>query len=1171
MLTVNFLSSITSYDISAMSFIMVSKTPGKTENLIVVEPVKILSSTTLQIRYNGGPQSTYHFLGTLSQSMPIKTPSVEIDNRILILGSTPRSGSIYGGTIVTLTGKNFLVKENKNQVIFVGDILVNEIISSTTTEIIFRTPSPNTAYLDTHLLIKIVHNMIYESSVPSVTTNQGDPPIGYFQYSLKNTSEISKLYCLQSQSYGIDDVIAESRDISFCNLRKNIAVGIVGRSLSFNSVSLNYPKIGKFEKINSNNWATYNANPQINLQQGEELVWFKLSEQYLINSTILFKLTTTNGYAKETKNFMFFVLGSNNLDITCKDMTPRNFSNYGAILTIYCTFDDFYDNNSVIMFKNNVKYCIPLKNVVIDEIKTIDVSQDSIKYSKYIQCYINSKYIELNNDSIEIVYNVRDDYKIKLKDTLFNTYSDLNTKISVLTINNIEFTSDNSKVVYTNLNKLYIDILIQTTSINLNIRLLYNFSKKYDYLSAIKFSSTMVKYSFLIDSGLPAGKGNLSFHIDNVGFVLLPNLNSQIVIFIPLYVTPITSLTSIKTSFSGGVNQAIDGLGFTTNYSIFVCGIKSNVSSLTTSKIQFITPSISNIELNSSVNIEDLLSSKYENLIEIYSNKNISNLRNLYNSEMVYNNDTLFDFNKQEYIGIRINSRYLDRGFKISITSLSLSASRIAKPYQINNGRIEGSNNGVIWELIDNLLPYFSYGWNHFNIKQNINKYYSYYRILLENDYSLRGVKFFGSIIASNVVNINCPVNLINEDENFTVDNLRILYESDKTLFIKIDKNNQSTTYSNINGSDQYMDLEVTNFNNSFNINDISINDISIEVYGNTVTDKRIINNKLSFKIPKFDSTKYKTTSISIIVANYGYVTVPNYNLIEYKGKWSELNTWGGSFLPANGSNVLIEYFTIEVDISPITLKDLVIQNYGKLIINDEKNITINVSNLIIRNGAELIVGTKENPIKNYSIDFNFQGNSKFPSMSSYSKLFTNNIIGVQNGKLTIHGYTPKIIKTQLMIRDTANKTLLVKDHVDWNINSKVILSWDDLDNKYVVNSIKLITNSSGEKLSELILSDAIPNLKTYDLDKHFVVLIDRNIHFKSTYDEKNRYGMSIIATKEEHILLKNDTSVQIHGAFFSYTGQASYINKFPISLENLKETSNCYISNNIFYTSVSF
>ena len=101
------------------------------------------TNTQLTCRLGGGSSGEFNVQVNRSgygASVAASTDSDKFEFIIEITNVSPRSGSIQGGTIVTITGNNFSTVKNENQVT-IGDSRTNlcEIITATATEIVCRT------------------------------------------------------------------------------------------------------------------------------------------------------------------------------------------------------------------------------------------------------------------------------------------------------------------------------------------------------------------------------------------------------------------------------------------------------------------------------------------------------------------------------------------------------------------------------------------------------------------------------------------------------------------------------------------------------------------------------------------------------------------------------------------------------------------------------------------------------------------------------------------------------------------------------------------------------------------------------------------------------------------------------------------------------------------------
>jgi hypothetical protein len=92
---------------------------------------------TLTVKFNGAPSGDYSILLRSATYGRINTEEIYLDVHATILSVSPTIGSIYGGTLVTITGENFSDEPLDNPVTIGGHYCY--VITTSPTEITCRT------------------------------------------------------------------------------------------------------------------------------------------------------------------------------------------------------------------------------------------------------------------------------------------------------------------------------------------------------------------------------------------------------------------------------------------------------------------------------------------------------------------------------------------------------------------------------------------------------------------------------------------------------------------------------------------------------------------------------------------------------------------------------------------------------------------------------------------------------------------------------------------------------------------------------------------------------------------------------------------------------------------------------------------------------------------------
>jgi hypothetical protein len=131
------------------------------------------ANKTFTVKFNGAPPAAYYFAVTSngpSKYGRLDTSAISFQTSSVVTGVSPTSGSVFGGTVLTITGTNFSTTI-LDQAVKVGDFLC-DILSATTTQLICRI-RPTGYTIDnvaTGLDVVVVLAASFESSCVDSTT-----------------------------------------------------------------------------------------------------------------------------------------------------------------------------------------------------------------------------------------------------------------------------------------------------------------------------------------------------------------------------------------------------------------------------------------------------------------------------------------------------------------------------------------------------------------------------------------------------------------------------------------------------------------------------------------------------------------------------------------------------------------------------------------------------------------------------------------------------------------------------------------------------------------------------------------------------------------------------------------------------------------------------------------
>ncbi|KAM9824037.1 PKHD1 like 1, tandem duplicate 1 [Neosynchiropus ocellatus] len=180
-----------------------------------------------------------------------------------------------------------------------------------------------------------------------------------------------------------------------------------------------------------------------------------------------------------------------------------------------------------------------------------------------------------------------------------------------------------------------------------------------------------------------------------------------------------------------------------------------------------------------------------------------------------------------------------------------------------------------------------------------------------------------------------------------------------------------------------------------------------------------------------------------------------------YVDVWSSRFTWGGLSPPEEGSFVVItEGQTILLDVSTPVLKMLLIQ--GGTLVFDETDIELQAENILIVGGGHLIVGTEEQPFQ-HQATITLHGAVRAPELPVYGA----KTLAIREGTLDLHG--KPVPQTWTRLAATAAEgatTITLEKKVTWKANDKIVIATTGHRHSQKENEVKTIASVSADGLT---------------------------------------------------------------------------------------------------------
>uniref|UniRef100_A0A8C4T925 PKHD1 like 1 n=1 Tax=Erpetoichthys calabaricus TaxID=27687 RepID=A0A8C4T925_ERPCA len=176
-------------------------------------------------------------------------------------------------------------------------------------------------------------------------------------------------------------------------------------------------------------------------------------------------------------------------------------------------------------------------------------------------------------------------------------------------------------------------------------------------------------------------------------------------------------------------------------------------------------------------------------------------------------------------------------------------------------------------------------------------------------------------------------------------------------------------------------------------------------------------------------------TKVKVNVGSNGIAKLDNADFF-YIDVWSSPYTWGGETPPDNGSfAVITPGQTILLDTSTAILKMLLIQ--GGTLVFDEVDLELNAENILIVDGGTLQVGTEQAPFQHKAI-ITLYGHLRSPELPLYGA----KTLAIREGTLDLHGTPVPFTWTRLAKTAEAGSTIVeLQNPVTWKAGDEIVIA----------------------------------------------------------------------------------------------------------------------------------
>ncbi|XP_054766411.2 fibrocystin-L-like [Lytechinus pictus] len=201
-------------------------------------------------------------------------------------------------------------------------------------------------------------------------------------------------------------------------------------------------------------------------------------------------------------------------------------------------------------------------------------------------------------------------------------------------------------------------------------------------------------------------------------------------------------------------------------------------------------------------------------------------------------------------------------------------------------------------------------------------------------------------------------------------------------------------------------------------------------------------------------------SQVRVQVGSNGIATQDNADYF-YIDVWSSVYTWGGNDPPIEGDFVIIpQGQTILLDVTTPILSVLLIQ--GGEMIFDEADIELHAEYVVVTDGGHFEIGTEDEPFQ-HEASVVMHGHVR----SIELPLFGAKTFAVRNGTVDMHGIPTPITWSYLAETVSAGDTeLTLMDSVNWRIGDHIVLASTGTRHKQTQNEEVEITGFSNDNMT---------------------------------------------------------------------------------------------------------
>ena len=632
--------------------------------------------------------------------------------------------------------------------------------------------------------------------------------------------------------------------------------------------------------------------------------------------------------------------------------------------------------------------------------------------------------------------------------------------------------------------------------------------------------------------------------------------------------TSVTVTTVNSCSWAGGCEFQVQGtnietVGSSGDINVTVCGLPAEIYSLGTDSITVRAPvyatthSLASYDVEVSTNIASMAT-----ITSLPADEGLKAFDSSTTTKFVSTNDS------NCYVQASFEAGKVGRLEKVRF----FMAKMLDKTTNyVGKLKFQNSSDQTTWGDVWTADVYLSEGWNNIDLS-SASSHYQYYRFFAENKEAcqIAEIELIGNVVedtSSTTKSCTVAVETLGTATQETAN--AITYDDSASVVVS----SVSPRYVSYLGGD-VLTITGTGFTTT-------TADISVTIDGITCT----VTSATSTQIQCSAGARPTVVEEGVTLLHFGgaspngYAAMHNFQ-VNYANYWSDIETWGGEYLPKEGDSIVIpkgQTLIVDIDESPIINAIIV---YGALVFlpdTDSSHVrTFDARYIFVHEGAVFEVGTEDNRYTSY-ITITMHGTREDPQIPDYG----NKGIFVRRGQLDIHGAVRDYTWAELDVTAPAGSTsITLNTTVDWKADEVIVIAPTDYEvdhaEQFTINSTSTTNGKTTLKLKGTTqylhfagskdytgTNDNGSKTKTLEMRAE-VGLLTRNVKYKGADDDSvaQQYGA--------HIMMHSSGDESLTGRIsyseFTQVGQAFQLGRYPIHFHMIGTVHNSYVKGNAIH-----